>query len=62
MRRSTEPIFMSSSLAIHWLPFLISVLLLWLPITLLFGKAVQYRELDSAWSRFAPKAATLRRR
>lgn len=50
---------MFPSLAINWLPFLISVLLLWLPITLLFGKAVQYRELDSAWNRFAPKAATL---
>jgi hypothetical protein len=50
---------MFSSLAINWLPFLISVLLLWLPITVLFGKTVQYRELESAWGRFAPKAATL---
>jgi hypothetical protein len=57
--RSTELFFMSSTLAINWLPFLISVLLLWLPITVLFGKTVQYRELESAWGRFAPKAATL---
>lgn len=50
---------MFSSLAIDWLPFLTSVLLLWLPIAVVMGKRVQYRELDCAWSRFTGKAISL---
>ena len=50
---------MFSSLAINWLPFLTSVLLLWLPVTLVFGKGVQYRELDSAWHPFIAEAVFL---
>jgi len=50
---------MFSSLTIDWLPFLTSVLLLWLPITVVLGKRVQYRELDCAWSRFVGRAVSL---
>lgn len=50
---------MFSSLAIDWLPFLTSVLLLWLPLTLVLGKKVHYRELDSAWGRCIGKAVSL---
>ena len=50
---------MFTSLAIDWLPFLTSVLLLWLPVTLVFGKGVQYRELDSAWHHFFAPAIFL---
>lgn len=50
---------MFSSLAIDWLPFLTSMLLLWLPLTLMLGKKVQYRELDSAWGRFVGRAISL---
>ncbi len=50
---------MFSSLAIDWLPFLTSVVLLWLPLTLVLGKRVQYRELDCAWGRFVGRAFSL---
>lgn len=50
---------MFSSLAIHWLPFLTSLLLLWLPIAVVFGQGVQYRELDSTWQRCIREAVFL---
>lgn len=50
---------MFSSLAIHGLPFLTSVLLLWVPIGLLMGKGVHYRELDAAWHPFMAPAVFL---
>ncbi|MDO8545620.1 MAG: hypothetical protein Q7S40_34690 [Opitutaceae bacterium] len=39
-------------LPIDWVKFGIGALLLLLPLPLLFGRGVQYRELDRTWSRF----------